>query len=298
VLFSNGATPDGRAHPGVRRLGIGLARCGNVVFVPDLPGIATGELTPRTAAAAVECAAAAAGSRESRGGRVGLVGVSVGGTLALLVAASPELAGRISVVACIAPFTDLEKVMLLATTGMYPGPAGLEPWTVPSTLPVGLARSLVAILPPTADARALREALERLDPAADDPLGALRASPCRSLGEAAAAAQALLVNRDADSFPGLYAALPEPVRAAAAALSPLHSAARLAAPVEIATAPRDAYFPVAESLALASIAADVRVTVTSALTHAVPSLGLTNLAGLARLHGFFVRALAAASAPA
>ena len=62
-----------------------------------------------------------------------------GGTVALLVAPAPELAGRVSVVAAIAPFTDLEKVMMLATTGTYPGDRGPESYHVPPSLAIGLA---------------------------------------------------------------------------------------------------------------------------------------------------------------
>ena len=291
----NGATPDGPAHSGVRRFVTSLARAGNVVFVPDLPGIASGELSPRTLAAAVECATAGADAGETRGGRIGLVGVSIGGTLALLVAAVPELAARISVVAAIAPFTDLEKVMMLATTGMYRGSGRPEPYPVPPSLAVGLARSLVAALPPTPDVRALALALERLDPLSPDPLRALRDSPCRSLGHGAATAQALLLNRDSSRFADLYAALPEDVRRVVDMLSPLRSAARLTAPVEIATAPRDKYFPLAESLALQRDAGHVRITVTSALAHATPTKSLGNLIALAQLEGFFARSLSAAS---
>jgi hypothetical protein len=208
------------------------------------------------------------------------------------------LVSRVSVVACIAPYTDLEKVMMLATTGTYPGPAGPEPYDVPSSLPLGLARSVVAILPPTADARALEQALQRVDSTAPDPLLPLREAPCRSLDPAAAAVQALLINRDPHRFADLYAALPETVRSTAASLSPVRSARRLAAPVEIASAPRDKYFPLAESHALARETPNVRVTVTSALAHAVPRLTLKNLAGIAALHTFFVRSLAAASSRA
>jgi len=56
VLFANGATPDGRAHPGVRRLGVALARSGYLVLIPDLPGIAAGDLFPRSLGAAPDCA--------------------------------------------------------------------------------------------------------------------------------------------------------------------------------------------------------------------------------------------------
>jgi pimeloyl-ACP methyl ester carboxylesterase len=293
IMFVNGATPEGRAHAVVRRLAASLARSGHVVFVPDLPGIANGELSPRTLGAAVECATCAADAAETRDGRIALVGVSIGGTVALLVTAAPELAGRVSIVAAIAPFSDLEKVMMLATTGTYPDEHGLEPYPVPTSLAVGLARSLVASLVPTPDARALRSALERIDPHSPDPLRPLRESPCRSLGPAAASTQALLLNRDPSRFADLYAALPADVRRVVEMLSPLRSATKLTATVEIATAPRDAYFPLAESLALQRAAPHVRITVTSALAHARPRM--RNVVAFARLEGFFARSLSSAS---
>jgi pimeloyl-ACP methyl ester carboxylesterase len=296
VLFVNGATPDGRAHPGVCRFASSLARSGYALYVPDLPGIAGGELSPQTLEAAVECAIEATDDPRTWDGRIGLVGVSIGGTLALLVAASPELAARISVVAAVAPFTDLERVMMLATTGVYPGVDGGETYAVPPSLPLGLARSLIAALTQTADVRALRSMVARLDPAAPDPLRPLRETPCRSLGDAAARTQELLLNRDPSRFAELYGALPEDLRRAVRALSPLRSAARLSAPIEIATAPRDKYFPLAESLALQRAAANVRITVTHALAHATPRLSLKDVGALLQLHGFFARSLDAAYA--
>jgi pimeloyl-ACP methyl ester carboxylesterase len=295
VMFANGATPDGRAHAGVRRFGASLARAGYMVFIPELPGVAAGELSLSTLAACVECAVEAANSAEARNGRIGLLGVSVGGTLALLAAATPDLSARISVVACIAPFTDLKKVMMLATTGMYPGPDGRHAYPVPPALPVGVARSLVGSLDPTPDARALGRALESLDPAYPDPLSRLRDAPCGSLGPAAAATRALLVNRDPACFECLFAALPDALRGVVASLSPLRSAARISAPIEIATAPHDKYFPLGESLALRGEVAGVRITVTSALAHATPRLTPRSVADFAQLQGFIARSLGAAA---
>ena len=82
----------------------------------------------------------------------------------------------------------------------------------------------------------------------------------------------LLTNREPRRFDELYAALPAQIRATVEELSPLHAAARLRAPVELATAPRDRYFPVAESRALAAASPNVRLTVTSLLAHATPRL--------------------------
>ncbi len=141
LVFVNGATPDGRTHPMVLRLSLALARSGQLVFIPDLPGIAGGELSPATLRAATAYVQAAADSAESRQGRIGLAGVSVGASLALLAAAAPGLAERVSVVACVAPFTDMANVMLLATTGTYRAGQGFGPYPVPAYL-VGGARAI------------------------------------------------------------------------------------------------------------------------------------------------------------
>jgi pimeloyl-ACP methyl ester carboxylesterase len=294
LVFANGATPDGRTHPAVLRLGRALARPGHLVLIPDLPGISVGELSPATLAAAIALTRAAVDKPEAADGRVALAGVSVGGSLALLTAADPGLAGRISVIACIAPYTDLAKVMLLATTGMYRDGDRLEAYAVPDYLGVGLARSLAAMLTPTPAVDALRDELRALDHASADPLAPYRERSFDALGDEAARLFSLLTNRDPARFDHLYAALPGHVRSTVEALSPLRAAARLRAPVEIATAPRDRYFPVAESRALVRVSPHVRLTVTSLLAHATPRLSPRYLAELGRLNGFFVRALAAA----
>ena len=105
----NGATPDGRRHPTVHRLSLALARAGVCVVIPDLAGVAGGELSPATLAQAVAVSDATSRSPETADERVALVGVSVGGTLALLAAADSQLQQRISVVACVAPFGDLAE---------------------------------------------------------------------------------------------------------------------------------------------------------------------------------------------
>jgi acetyl esterase/lipase len=296
LLFANGATPDGRAHPVVRRLALALARSGYATFVPDLPGIAVGELTPATLAAAVECTQHVTCARETRHGRVGLVGVSVGGTLALLTAADERVAARISLVACIAPFSDLRKVMMLATTGMYrDGEGVLSAYPTPAALPIGLGRSLAAMLPASPAAAGLACTLRTLDTTSHDPLAPLRTGPSDPLDLATNSVRRLLANQDPSRFDELFDALPDEVRTTTAGLSPVCVATRIRAPIEIATAPRDTYFPIAESLALTA-AAKAHVTITPALAHAKPRLDLDSLNGFARLGGFFVRSLVAAEA--
>ncbi len=292
LVFMNGATPDGRTHPMVLRLSLALARTGRLVFIPDLPGIAGGELSPVTLATATSFVRAAMRMPDAAHGRVALAGVSIGGSLALLCAADSRVADRVSAVVCVAPYSDLEKVMLLATTGSYPFEGGVGPYPVPPYLAVGLARSLAAMLPATAATAVLCEELRRVDPSSETGRE-FREEPFRAAGTAASTLFELLSNRDPARFGHLYAALPADIRSTVADLSPLRHVASLHAPVEIATAPRDRYFPVAESRALVAASPRVRLTVTSLLAHATPRLSARYVAELGRLNGFFVRGLEA-----
>ena len=102
---------------------------------------------------------------------------------------------------------------------------------------------------------------------------------------------ALLANEDPGRFDGLYAGLPTGVCADLRELSPLAGEERLDAPVELASSPRDRYFPVSESYAISRIAPDHRVTVTDTLDHAKLSLSLRDLPESLEMNGFVVRSL-------
>ena len=293
VVFLNGATARGRHHPRVQGLARGFGRAGYLALVPDLPGLRAGEITTHTLEAALAVVREAHRRRDVRGGRVALVGVSVGATLALLVAEDRELGRSVSVVAGVAPWADLANVYRLATTGHYEDDGRLVRYETDPFLLVVAARSLAAALPPGRDRSALLAILREVDETEGDVVLALP----RRLGSAAQAVVALLANRDPRRFDRLYRALPPPIRAAHRRLSPVLGAARLRAPVELASAPEDEYFPVAESRELAERAPGrVRVTVTSTLDHAIPDLSAGDIADLFRFDAFAVRVLERAAA--
>lgn len=294
LVFVNGATPLGRAHPDVQRLARGLARAGFLVAVPDLPGLRRGEITARTARATVAVVAAVVRRPDVRANRVGLLGVSAGTTLALLAAEHPALARRVSVVAGLAPFADMRKVVMLATTGHYPARRRRIRYAPDPFLALAVGRSLAASLRPGRDRRRLVAALAPVDDEAPDPLAVVRRARWRDLGRAGRALARLLANRDPSRFAALYAALPPSLKADIRRLSPIHRAPQLEAPVELASAPRDSYFPLAESDSLVRAAPDARLTVTRTLEHAVPAASLRDVRHLLRLDAFAVRVLAKA----
>jgi pimeloyl-ACP methyl ester carboxylesterase len=278
VVFVNGATRQGRHHPKVQRLAEGLARSGFLVVVPDLPGLRLGTITPATKDTTVRAARATADRDDVRDGKVALNGVSVGATLALLAAQSPALEGRVTIVGGQAPWVDLRKAIRLALTGEYDG----EPYEVDPYVRLAMARSLAAWV----DSPLLGE-LEAVDDDDLQPLAGLEGDDPLVL---------FLRNQDPDRFDELYARLSEQARANIRLFSPIHNAARLDMPVELATAPNDKYFPPGESFALARAAPDVRVTVTSTLDHAVPALSLGDIGDLGAFNAFMVRYLRTAAA--
>jgi pimeloyl-ACP methyl ester carboxylesterase len=280
-VFVNGATRHGRHHPTVGRLAEGLARAGFLVVVHDPPGLRRGEITERTLESTIAVARAVA----ERNRLVGFLGVSVGASLALVAASEPELAGDVTVVAGLAPYADLRTVIRIASTG---GP--VEPF-----LRLVVARSLAGSLPPGRDRTRLRAHLATVPWESRAPLASLRRDPPEELGPAGSSVVRLLLNRDLRRFDELYAALPARLRAAVRRLSPLPVADELQARVELASAPRDRYFPLSESQALVGAAPDARLTVTGTLEHAVPRASPLGILDLARLDGFAVRVLREAS---
>ena len=187
------------------------------------------------------------------GRQVALIGASTGAGLVLLAAGDPRIAERVTAVTAIAPFASLRAILRLGTTGDYGG----APFEAAPLVATAAARSLLASAP-------------------DDP-----------------AVPALLANRDPNRFDALFDTLTPSTRSLVAELSPLTRIADVRAPVELASAPDDTFFPVEESRAIASAGRDVRLTVTPALLHVCPRLrpGLQRLAGM--LDRTLQRALAA-----
>jgi dienelactone hydrolase len=291
IVFVNGATRLGRREPEVQDLARGLARAGFLVLVPDLSGLGEGVLSERTVEATVAAARAIAAWPDVRGGRVGFVGVSLGGTLALLAAESPRLAGQISVVAAIAPYTDLKEVIRLATTGYRREGNLLIRYPTDPYVGLVVARSLAAALTPS---NAQRELVARLAAIGDDdpdPLVGFRTSPPSGFPPEAEPVVALIANRDLRRFDDLYAALPAGVRSAIARLSPLTRARRLQAPVELAAPPLDKYFPVSQSRALVAGTPNARLTETRAFAHVIPQPSLAHPLELVRFDGWVLRSL-------
>lgn len=304
LLFVNGATPHGRDEPVLQLLAAGLARAGYIVYVPDLPGLREGEISGETFDATVEAATEVAQKPEAQDGRVGFIGVSVGGSLALLAASDPALQHRASVVVGLAPYADLREVLRIATTQTYRDGEELRHYEVPDYLRLVAARSLAAMISSEEDSRALLAMLpdsEHYSPPEEetpDPLAALPAYRVvygEDLGPEASAALDLLINGDPERFDRLYARLEPRIHEESRTLSPVFTSPD--ARVELISAPRDRYFPVSQMRELTAEESGARLTVTPAVSHAEPVPSLYEFPELLSLNGLVVRSLREASSP-
>ena len=208
IVFVNGVTARGRDHPAVVRLAYALGRTGHLVLVPDPPGLAVGEVGDDTVAGVTSVATEVGDRDDNRHGRVALLGVSVGASLALLAAQDERLADRVSVVAGIAPYTDLSRIVHLATTGQYPAAGGTVAYPTPPFLLLVVARSLALGLPAAPDGARLRATLAAVEIEDPDPLAGLRAIPPDAVEPATRALIDLLLNTDPARFPALYDGAP------------------------------------------------------------------------------------------
>jgi pimeloyl-ACP methyl ester carboxylesterase len=292
IFVVNGTVPEGRELPAVRNLAEGFARAGYLAVVPDLPGLREDRITPLTVNSAAEAAREISTRPDAENGEVAMVGVSTGATLALLAAEAPSLKGKVSLVAGVAPFSNMETVLSVATTAHYRRPDGrLVRYEATPFLSYVVARSLVAALPPGEDRRTLAAEIASVGRENQDPLHDLRSRRTDDLGPKAKSVVRMLANRDPKRFEDLYATLPDGVRHDLEELSPLAGEEKIGVPVELATGPRDAYFPPSESFALERVAPQRRVTVTPALDHAELDVSPEDIPAFVAFDVFVVRAL-------
>jgi pimeloyl-ACP methyl ester carboxylesterase len=293
IMFVNGAHPLRRKEPVVARVADGFARAGYLVVVPDLPGLGVGEVTMRTVEAAATVVREATARPDVRGGRIALVGASTGASIAILLAARPDLAHRISLVSSVTPYADLRRMICLATTTRYENGDRSRAYGVTNLLRRAVARSMMVTLSCDEERERL---LERVGDILeqDDPFARLPASS-DAVDQEARAIVRLLENRDLDSFSELWGGLPDHLRSVIGQLSPVTIACDVHAHVELAVPPLDRYFPVDEAEELVRSLPSARLTVTSALDHTRPGASLRELGELRAFGAFVARTLAGAA---
>jgi dienelactone hydrolase len=251
MLLVFGVNNLGRNHPSIERVADGLARTGVAVLVPDSRTLLEGRLEIGEIDGVVRAFQLLAARPEVDRERVGIVGFSVGGSLALLAAADPRIAAQVAWVNAFGAYADARTYLAAVASHAYEGTDGTPvPWT-----PTPLAREVFLrfVLDQVADeedADLLRRVLEApiLDgepPAVDARLRTAFAS------DAARAAYDLLTASSLGAASEAIDALPAQSLAFIDAISPRRHLAGLEADVFLMHEVEDHHVPFVESRALA-----------------------------------------------
>lgn len=201
ILLVLGAAPRGKDDPRAARLARSLARAGRVVFVPDLALVERRldlDDLDRIARSVV-----ALDEHPTTTGPVVILGISYGGSFALMASADPRTQGRVAQVAVFGAYWDLVGVIQAVTTGTSVVGGEAVPWeghpmareileeAAIDLAPAGQRTQLRAALDGTADpealppeARAIHDLLANRDPALVDDLAARLAPDARGTLEA------------------------------------------------------------------------------------------------------------------
>ena len=122
VLLVFGVNNLGRNHPAIERVAEALARTGVAVLVPDSRTLLGGRLEAGEVDGIVDAFETLAARPEVDGDRIGIAGFSVGGSLALLAAASDRIADDVRWVNAFGAYADAASYLAAVSAHRHPAP--------------------------------------------------------------------------------------------------------------------------------------------------------------------------------
>ncbi len=268
LILVNGVVREGRRYGELVNLAWALSRAGFVVMVPDLLNYREFRLVRDDVDVLAEAFDFLADYRTVDPHRVGFLGFSVGGSLALAAAANSRIADEVRFVGMIGPYSDLARVIMAVTTESYFRDGRLVRFKPESFVWSITRNTLVATLDRAQDRAVLGALFSGPDAAPNEEVrGTFDHGDLSPDGQRV---YDLFVNRDPDRVAGLIASLPEGVGSAIQGLSPVNAAEDIRARVLILHENGDPYFAAWESEELMrSLPRDnAELTLTSVVQHA------------------------------
>lgn len=164
LILLLGARPVPKDDPILVRFAEGLGRTGLVVMIPASSGLVAGQVTLAEVDAVAREVDLLRAREDVDPARIGILGFSVGGSVAVLSAADPRLAGKLVLVNAFGSYNDTTDLVRAASTRSLKYAGVDQPWEPhPVTLWV-IARQLVDTLPDPTD----QDVLDRLYLQGDD----------------------------------------------------------------------------------------------------------------------------------
>jgi dienelactone hydrolase len=257
MLLVFGVNNIGRNHPVIARVADGLARTGVAVLVPDSRTLLEGRLELEEIDGVVQAFETLRDRPEVDPGRIGIVGFSVGGSLALLAASDPRIADDVGWINAFGAFADARTYLASVAAHAHEGDDGEVPWQ-----PTELARGvyLAFLLEQVTDdddraALAAAYGAAATDPDADTPAADPDVRDSLET-DAGRAVHDLLTAPTRDDALAAIDALPEESRAFIDAISPVRHLDGLRADVYLMHEATDHHVPFTESVVLADAMRD------------------------------------------
>jgi pimeloyl-ACP methyl ester carboxylesterase len=242
VVVCVGVVPAGYDHPQIPRFGEALARAGFAALIYRSPVMADLRLEPEDIGCIELAYQWLVEQPYVDEARSGLIGLCVGGSFALMAAASPAIRDRVAFVGALAPYAAMETLGQDIASSTRPNGVGREHWHVDPLTRKVYVRSLTALLEPN-EAELLRNGLSDQEKYID----------IHALSANGRAVLTLLTALSADEAQAALQRLPAALQDRLAAMSPMSYLRDIHAPLIILGHDRDdLVIPVAESRRLRS----------------------------------------------
>jgi dienelactone hydrolase len=128
VVFVSGINDQGRTHPALARIAAAMARTGAAVYVPELPIFFDTRVDATEVGRIVAAFEAVSDRPEVDPEKVGIMGISVGGSLSLIAAADPAIAERVAWVGSFGAFADAEELIADVVSHQYRDGNAIRDW--------------------------------------------------------------------------------------------------------------------------------------------------------------------------
>ena len=246
LILVNGVEPAGRKYRPLVDFADGLARSGFVVLVPDALDYSNYRVLPQDVGALVRGFEILSERESVDRDRIGFIGFSMGGSLAMVASADEAIADQVAMVVAVGAYYSLEAMIQAVTTNTVRAGGVNEPYMPDPHVWIVLRNTLLSQVANQADREMLFKLFSLSSPELMREQGqALKLEP---IGDQGRRIHALLINRDPDSVGWLASQVREVMPGLFESISPRHHFKNLTVFVALLHDANDPYVPVQESI--------------------------------------------------